>query len=68
MVIDFRRQENNTEVIMTKEKEEVRMETFKYLGVILDNKLTWKNNTDVIVSKTKSGMYCLRKLRSFNII
>ena len=67
MVIDIRKQENDPDAIIIKEKEAQQVETFKYLGPALDNKLTWKNNTDVIVSKTKTRMYRLRKLRSFNI-
>ena len=35
LVIDFRRQEKNPEALISKEKEEVRMETFKYFGVVL---------------------------------
>ena len=50
MVIDFRRQEDNPEVIPVEQKEVERVETFKYLGVVLDNKLTRKNNTSVIIS------------------
>ena len=57
LVIDFRRQEKNPEALISKEKEVVRMETFKYLGVVLNNKLTLKNNTDVIVSTTKTRRY-----------
>ena len=58
MVINFRRQKYNPEtIIVTKEKEEERMETFKYLGISLDNKLKWKNNTVVIVSKIKTRIY-----------
>ena len=34
---------------------------------MLDNKLTWKQNTDSIVKKTKPRLYCLRKLRTFNV-
>ena len=59
LVIDFRGQEKNPEALISKEKEVVRMETFKYLGVVLNNKLTWKNSTDVIVSTTKTRRYCL---------
>ena len=59
LVIDFRRQEKHPEALISKEKEVVRMETFKYLGVVLNNKLTWENNTDVIVSTTKTKRYCL---------
>ena len=58
MVIDFRKQENDPEAIFILEKEVERVETFKYLGVVLHNKLTGKNNTDVIVSKNKTRMYC----------
>ena len=54
LVIDFRRQEKNPETLISKEKEVVRKETFKYFGVVLKNKLTLKNNTDVIVSTTKT--------------
>ena len=34
---------------------------------MLDNKLTWKQKTDSIVKKTKPRLYCLRKLRTFNV-
>ena len=39
-VIDFREQENDPEAIIIKEKEVERVETFKYLNVVLDNELT----------------------------
>ena len=62
MVIDFRKQENDPEAILIKEKEVERVETFKYPGFVLN-----KNNIDVIISKIKTRMYCLRELRSFNV-
>ena len=67
MVIDFRKQENDSKAIKIKEKEVERVEMFTCLGAVVDNKLTWKSNTDVIVSKIKTRMYCLMKLRSFKI-
>ena len=39
----------------------------KYLGVVFDNKLTWTHNTETLINKTNTRLYCLRKLRSFNI-
>ena len=48
-------------------KEVEQVETCKYLSVVPDTKRTWKNNTNVIVSKIKTRMCYLRKLRSFNI-
>ena len=52
-VIDFRKQTKLPDLIVIKEKDVERVETFKYLCVVLDNKLMWKQNTDSIVKKTK---------------
>ena len=62
MVIDFRKQTKVPDLIVIKENDAERVETFKYLGIVLDNKLTWKQNTDSIVKKTKPRLYCLRKM------
>ena len=43
-IIDFRKHENDPEAIIIKEKEVDRVEAFKYLGVVPDNKLKWENN------------------------
>ena len=43
------------------------METYKYLGLWLDNKLDWTSNTKQLYKKAQSRMYFLRRLRSFNI-
>ena len=44
-----------------------RVETYKYLGIVLNNKLSWGDHVDLIVKKLNSRMYCLRKLNSFHI-
>ena len=51
MVIDFRKQTKL--MIVIKEKDVERVGTFKYLCIVLNNKLMWKQNTDSIVKKTK---------------
>ena len=64
IVIDFRRQENNPDAIISliKKKDlERRVGTFKYLGVVLDNKFTWRDDVDVIVSKIKIRLYCIEE-------
>ena len=43
------------------------METYKYLGLWLDNKLGWTSNTKQLYKKAQSRMYFLKRLRSFNI-
>ena len=62
MVIDFRKQTKAPNLNVIKENDVERVETFKYLGIVLDYKLTWKQKTDSIVKKTKPRLYCLRKL------
>ena len=67
MGIDCCKQTKVPHLILIKEKDVERVETFKYLGKVLDNKLTWKQNTDSIAKKPKPCIYCLRKLRTFNV-
>ncbi|KAF7646812.1 hypothetical protein LDENG_00182090 [Lucifuga dentata] len=43
------------------------VESYKYLGVHLDNKLNWKKNTNVLLKKASLRLFFLRKLRSFNV-
>ena len=44
-----------------------RVETYKYLGVVFDSKLNWKENVNSVLKKVNTKMYCLRKLRSFGV-
>ena len=41
--------------------------SYKYLGVHLDSKLDWKENSRVTFKKAQSRQFFLRKLRSFDI-
>ncbi|XP_051791640.1 uncharacterized protein LOC127530035 [Erpetoichthys calabaricus] len=43
------------------------VQTYKYLGVQLDDKLDWTANTDALCKKGQSPLYFLRRLASFNI-
>ncbi|KAM9831440.1 uncharacterized protein ACB057_018630 [Neosynchiropus ocellatus] len=43
------------------------VDSCKYLGLWLDNKLDWTTHTSHLYRKTQSRMYFLRRLRSFNI-
>ena len=67
MVIDFRTKGNKPNPVQIKETNVERVASFKYLGVVLDNTLSWTKNIDNIVNKVKPRMYCLRKLKSFNV-
>ena len=43
------------------------VDSYKYLGVVLDNKLEWTTNTETVYKKGLSRLYFLRRLRSFNV-
>ncbi|KAI3368146.1 hypothetical protein L3Q82_007811 [Scortum barcoo] len=43
------------------------VEDYKYLGVVIDNRLDWKSNTEAVYKKGMSRLYFLRKLRSFKV-
>lgn len=40
---------------------------YKYLGTIIDNKLTFDSNTGAICRKANQRLFYLKKLRSFNV-
>ena len=43
------------------------VEDYRYLGVVIDNRLDWKSNTEAVYKKGMSRLYFLRKLRSFEV-
>ena len=42
------------------------MQSYKYLGVVLDNKLEWSANIDTVYRK-RQNLFFLRWLRSFDV-
>ena len=68
MIVDFTRTRGSQpQPIHISGVEVERVEAYKYLGVEIDNKLTFKENTSLILKKVQPRLYCLNKLRSFNV-
>ena len=68
LVIDFRKKKNVPIIPVKMKGVDIEMvDTYKYLGVTIDNKLTWSHHIDKVYSKTQSRLFFLRKLRSFNV-
>ena len=68
MCIDFRKNQRCPKPVFILKGEAVgRVDTYKYLGVVFDSKLNWKENINTVLKKVNSRMYCMRKLRSFAV-
>ncbi|KAI3368409.1 hypothetical protein L3Q82_008094 [Scortum barcoo] len=68
LVIDFGRSRPRPRPPVLLEGAEVEaVDSYRYLGLWLDNKLDWTTHTSHLYGKTQSRMYFLRRLRSFNI-
>ncbi|XP_036412898.1 uncharacterized protein LOC118797738 [Colossoma macropomum] len=67
IVVDFRRKRTTNSPITIVGQNVELIDTYKYLGVLLDNKLDWRANTEAVYRKGMSSLYFLRRLRSFNV-
>ena len=68
MAIDFQRKRTSTlQPVIIKWTAIEQVQSYKYLGVHLDEKLDWALNTDAVYKKTQSRLFFLRRLRSFDV-
>ncbi|TWW81279.1 hypothetical protein D4764_01G0010940 [Takifugu flavidus] len=68
LVVDFRRRNNPPPAPVNILGTDVDVvESYKYLGVHLNNNLDWTHNTDALVKKGNSRLFLLRRLRSFGV-
>ena len=67
IVIDFRRKPSPHTPVNIQGSDIEIVDSFKYLGVHLNNKLDWSNNTEALYRKGQSRLHLLRRLRSFGV-
>ena len=67
LIIDFRKNKNNADNVVINNTCVERVSTYKYLGVVFDDKLKWGDHIDSLMKKLNSRMYCLRKMNDFNV-
>ncbi len=65
--IDFRKKSRPLILTVTKRKTVERVPTYKYLGIVIDNKLPFNENTDVVCKKAQQWMHFLRTLDRFGV-
>ena len=67
MIINFSRDRKSVPPVSLKGKDIEVVQEYKYLGVVLDSKLNWHKNCDLVFKKAQSRLFHLRKLRSFGV-
>ncbi|PIK43412.1 hypothetical protein BSL78_19743 [Apostichopus japonicus] len=67
MVIDFRRSTVPPPPVIIKGVEVERVSSYKYLGVHLNDSLTWGDQVDALIKTLNSRLYCLNKMARFNV-
>ena len=68
MIIDIRKSKALADPIIINGHTVECVSANNYLGVMLNNDISWSNNTDYIISKLNSRLYCLRKHKKLNVI
>ena len=67
MVIDFRRNNSIPDPLVIANEQVERVNEYKYLGVIIDNKLTGSANTSKLYKKCKQRIHFLRVLKNIHV-
>ncbi|XP_040904789.1 uncharacterized protein LOC121188913, partial [Toxotes jaculatrix] len=68
LVVDFRRRSHPPPTPVNIQGTDIEsVVSYRYLGVHLNNKLDWTDNTNALYKKGQSRLYLLRRLRSFGV-
>ena len=67
MVVDMKRNKSDVSACMIKGQEVERVTVYKYLGTLIDDKLTFDENSNVIYKKCRQRMHVLYTLRSLHV-
>ena len=67
LIIDFRIKKDPLLSIKIKDQDVTEVNSYKYLGVTIDNKLQWDEHASNTFKKANKRVYFLRKLRQFQI-
>jgi hypothetical protein len=63
MIADYRKRRTENAPILIVVVEQV--ESYKFLGVHITNKLTWSKHTKTVVKRARQNLFSLRRLKRF---
>lgn len=67
MIIDFRTRASLYDTTIIKDQVVDCVESYTYLGTLIDSKLTFEKNCETLCKKGHQHLFCLRKLSRFHI-
>ena len=67
MIIDFRTRPVDHVTTIIKGEAVDQVENFKYLGIVIDSKLSFELNCEMVCKKSQQRLSCLRKLAKFHV-
>ena len=67
MCIDFRRNRTVISSIVINGEPVEQVDSFKYIGVVLDKKLTFTEHVTVVQKKSQQRLHVLRKFGAFSV-
>ena len=67
MIIDFRTKPSIHEPVVIKGNTITQTDTYKYLGVVYDDRLNWSDQGFCVISKINQRLYFIRKLNQFDV-
>ena len=65
MIVDYRKRRTAHAPILIDGAVVEQVESFKFLGVHITNKLSWSKHTKTVVKRTRQSLFPLRKLKRF---
>ena len=63
MIVDYRKRRTEHTPIVINRAEVELVESFKFLGVHITNKLTWSKHTKTVVKRARQNPFPLRRLK-----
>ena len=67
MIVDYRKSRTEHAPILIDEAVVEQVESFKFLGVHIPNKLTWSKYTNTVVKRAQQSLFPVRRLKRFGI-
>jgi hypothetical protein len=68
MIVDYRKKRTEHALILIDGAAVEQVESFKFLGVHITNKLEWSRHTKTVVNRARQNLFPLRRLKRFQIL